>query len=109
MQDGWLSTEMTASQERLGEYTDRLSTFEIPFTIQSLSRLPDSGELLTDRQWEFLTEAIERGYYDSPRQCTPTELANTFEVNSSAASGVLHRAEERIIKFFVKYTGNGLA
>ncbi|WP_368411444.1 helix-turn-helix domain-containing protein [Halocatena salina] len=106
MQDGWLSTEMTASHERLAAYTDRLAAANIPFTIQSLSQSHSPEELLTERQWEFITEAVERGYYDSPRRCTLTELANTFAVNSSAASGVLHRAEGRIIKEFVKSVQN---
>lgn len=106
MQDGRLSTEMTASHERLARYTDKLATSDIPFTIQSLSQSHDPEDLLTERQWEFVTEAIERGYYDSPRRCTLTELANAFAVNSSAASGVLHRAEERIIKEFVKSVEN---
>lgn len=106
MQDGWLSTEMTASHERLAEYTDKLAAANIPFTIQSLSQSHSPEELLTERQWEFITEAVERGYYDSPRRCTLTELANTFAVNSSAASGVLHRAEGRIIKEFVNSVEN---
>ncbi|AJF24447.1 hypothetical protein SG26_01295 [Haloarcula sp. CBA1115] len=106
MQDGWLSTEMTASHERLAEYTDTLAAANIPFTIQSLSQSHPPEELLTDRQWEFITEAVERGYYDSPRRCTLTELADTFAVNSSAASGVLHRAEGRIITEFVNSVEN---
>ena len=36
-----------------------------------------------------------------PRGCTLTELAEVFDVNASAASGVLYRAEGRIIKAFV--------
>lgn len=101
MQDGWLHTELTASHERLSEFTNELAAADIPYRIQSLTQSHDSNELLTDRQQEFITEAVERGYYDSPRGCTLTELAASFDVNKSAASGVLHRAEGRIIKEFV--------
>lgn len=105
MQDGWLFAEMTASHERLSEYTDRLAAAEIPVMIQSVTQSPDPREVLTDRQWEFIIEAVEQGYYDSPRRCTLTELAQIFEINSSAASGVLHRAEGRIIKRFIAEDG----
>ncbi|WP_323173626.1 helix-turn-helix domain-containing protein [Natrialba sp. PRR66] len=105
MEDGWLFAEMTASHERLSEYTDRLAAAEIPVTIQSVTQSPDPSEVLTERQWEFVIEAVERGYYDSPRRCTLTELAQIFEINSSAASGVLHRAEGRIIKRFITEAG----
>lgn len=101
MQDGWLETEMSASQERLSSFAEALTVAEIPYQILSLTQSHDPVSLLTMRQREFITEAVARGYYDSPRGCTLTELAETFSVNKSAASGVLHRAEGRIIKEFV--------
>ncbi|MFC6835487.1 helix-turn-helix domain-containing protein [Halomarina ordinaria] len=61
-----------------------------------------TADLLTERQREFVLEAVDRGYYDSPRGCTLTDLAETFGVNRSAASGVLRRAERRIIEGFVE-------
>lgn len=102
MRDGWLFVEHTASQERLSQYTDELAAAGITYQVQSLTQSYDPTELLTDRQRQFVTEAVERGYYDSPRGCTLTELAETFDVNKSAASGVLHRAEGRIIENFVR-------
>ncbi|WP_231186810.1 helix-turn-helix domain-containing protein [Haladaptatus sp. DYF46] len=48
-----------------------------------------------------VVEAVERGYYESPRQCTLTELAESFGVSKDTASGILHRAERRIIKRFL--------
>jgi predicted DNA binding protein len=101
IQDGWLSSEVTASQERLAEFTDELTAAGIPYQIQSLTQSHDPIKLLTDRQRQFITDAVARGYYDSPRECTLTELAGAFDVNKSAASGILHRAEGRIIKEFV--------
>lgn len=101
MQDGWLFVEQTASQERLAQYIDELAAADIPYQIVSVTQSSDPIELLTDRQREFITEAVARGYYNSPRGCTLTELAEMFGVNKSAASGVLHRAEGRIIKEFI--------
>lgn len=101
IRDGWLSGELIGSQEQLSEFTTELAVADIPYEIVSFTRSYDASGLLTERQREFITEAVERGYYDSPRGCTLIELAATFEVNQSAASGVLHRAEGRIINEFI--------
>ena len=101
IRDGWISGEQTASQEQLSKLTTALAAADIPYEILSFTQSYDASELLTERQREVITEAVERGYYDSPRGCTLVELAATFEVNQSAASGVLHRAEGRIIKEFL--------
>ncbi len=101
IRDGWASGKQTASQEQLSELTTALAAADIPYEILSFTQSYDASGLLTERQREFITEAVERGYYDSPRGCTLIELADTFGINQSAASGVLHRAEGRIIKEFI--------
>ncbi|WP_227774094.1 helix-turn-helix domain-containing protein [Haladaptatus pallidirubidus] len=42
--------------------------------------------------------AIEHGYYDNPRTCSLTSLADELNVNKSVISGVFHCAEGEIIK-----------
>jgi predicted DNA binding protein len=101
LRDGWYSTEITASQERLAVYSDTLVSADVPYQIVSLSQSHDSHDLLTDRQWEFIVKAVDRGFYASPRECTLTELAEAFDVNVSAISRLRHRAESRIITNFV--------
>lgn len=101
MQDGWIHTELTGSHERLSRFVDELAAADVPYEVESLTQSHESLELLTERQREFVLEAVDRGYYDSPRGCTLTELADAFDVNKSAASGVLHRAEGRIVEAFV--------
>lgn len=101
LQNGWFHAEIIAPQKQLSAYTTELTARDIPYEILSLTQSYDSKQLLTDRQWEFITEAVERGYYDSPRKCTLTEIANHLEINRSAASKLHHRAESRIIKQFV--------
>lgn len=101
IRDGWAFGEQTTSQEQLSELTTELAAAHIPYEILSVTHSYDSNSLLTERQWEVVTEAVERGYYDSPRRCTLVELAETLGVNQSAVSGVLHRAEGRIIEEFV--------
>ena len=101
IRDGWMFIEVTITHERLSKFTDGLESAGITFEILSITQSVDVMDLLTDRQWQFVTEAIERGYYDSPRECSVVDLAAALDVSQSTASGILHRAEERIIKKFV--------
>ncbi|WP_330630178.1 helix-turn-helix domain-containing protein [Halocatena halophila] len=98
LQDGWLRAEHTGSHEQLAQLPEEMAAAGIPYEIESITQTYDPRELLTDRQHEFITAALEQGYYASPRECTLTELADEFGVNPSAASGVLHRAEATLIK-----------
>ncbi|GAA0255110.1 helix-turn-helix domain-containing protein [Haladaptatus pallidirubidus] len=101
LRDGWFSVELAGSHERLSEYTDELAAAGIPYEIVSLIQSHTASEMLTDRQWEFIIEAVERGFYESPRNCTLAELGDILEIHKSAVSRLRHRAESRIIKNFV--------
>lgn len=98
MRNGWLSVERSASHERLAWYVDELRDAGLQYEILSVMRSHDPVELLTDRQRQLLTEAVACGYYETPRRCTLTELAEMLDVNKSAAIGILRRAEGRIIE-----------
>lgn len=100
IRDGWMFVEMTTTHERLSEFTAGLESAGVTFELLSVTQSVDVMGLLTDRQWQFITEAIERGYYDNPRECSVVDLASALDVSQSTASGILHRAEGRIIKEF---------
>ena len=101
LRDGWFSVELAAPHEQLSEYTDELAAAGIPYEIVSLRQSHTASELLTDRQWEFVIEAVERGFYDTHRGCTLAELGEVLDIHKSAVSRLRHRAESRIIKNFV--------
>jgi len=102
VRDGEMTVEATVPQHRLSELGERLDAFGIPFSVERISREVDSEELLTDRQRWLLCEAIDRGYYDTPRRITLTELAEELDIAASTCSEVLHRAEERVVKKHVR-------
>lgn len=52
-------------------------------------------------QRRVLEAAIERGSYDTPRECTLTELAEQLGMAKSPVPEPLHRGEEQVIKEFV--------
>lgn len=98
--DGWIVCELTTSHERLSQFGDELEETGFTFEIVRVAQSVDPTGLLTERQRRFATEAVERGYYDTPRQCSLTDLAAALGVSKSTASVVLHRAEETIVKEF---------
>ncbi|AHZ23721.1 helix-turn-helix domain-containing protein [Haloferax mediterranei ATCC 33500] len=105
LHDGWFSGEIRASHQQLSAYVAELSAAGVPYQILSVTQTHDSVELLTERQWEFVTAAVEQGFYDTSRECTLSELAETLDVNVSAVSRLRHRAESRIISSFVAEAG----
>lgn len=98
--DGWMVCDMITSHDQLSKLKDAFEAEAIHYEIDSITQSTDPTGLLTDRQRRFVTQAIDRGYYDTPRRCTLTELAEEMEISKSAASGILHRAEGQIIKTF---------
>ncbi|SFR85196.1 hypothetical protein SAMN05216559_0049 [Halomicrobium zhouii] len=100
--DGEASWEVTAPNERLSELGEQLEEFGIQFTVDYVHQYTASDQVLTDRQREIVRAAVEEGYYDTPRRCSLTELAEAVGIAKSSCSDTLHRAEETIVKEFVE-------
>lgn len=100
LSDGTASWKLTAPSERISALGDQLRQFDISFTIDYLQQRVTKEDLLTESQEEIVKQAIELGYYDTPRACTLTELADEVGRAKSTVSETLHRAEEKIIKEF---------
>ncbi len=102
VQDGTAVWEVTAPSERLSELGSQLETFGISFTVEYVQQQLSEQQLLTDRQRRIVLTAIDAGYYDTPRDCSLTELADRLDIAKSTASETLHRAEGKIIKRFAE-------
>jgi hypothetical protein len=96
--DSEAEVELTASRDRLSAFTAQLEAFGMEFDVEYVREMVNSESLLTQRQRELLNAAVEGGYYDTPRECSLTELADEAGVAKSTASETLHRVEEKIIK-----------
>jgi hypothetical protein len=93
--------EITAPRERLSALGEQLSQFGISFNVEEIRQRIEESQLLTDKQADLVEAAVERGYYDTPRTCSLTELAEELGMAKSTCSETLHRAEGKIIKQFV--------
>ena len=107
--DGEAAVEVTGSRDRLSALGEQLEAFGLSFEVEFVRERVDAERLLTDRQRELLVEAVERGYYDTPRRCTVTELADAVGVAKSTCSETLHRAEDQVVKRFVSELPDGVA
>jgi len=76
---------------------------EVPLRIQRVNHLTEKnqGEMglygLTDEQYSAIVEAIEKGYYDVPRNASARELATELDISHQALSERLRRAHKRLI------------
>lgn len=83
---------------RLGLYLDDLG---VSFTVEFVREYARLDDQLTGKQRSLVTTAVELGYYDTPRKCSLTDLADSVGLAKSTVSETLHRAEETIVKSFV--------
>lgn len=101
IKNGTLELEITIPSEKLSTLGETLDQFSIPYTVDCIQQDTDPESLLTDRQQWLLREAVEHGYYDSPRRTTLVELAEAVDIAKSTCSEILHRAEGRVLKRFL--------
>jgi hypothetical protein len=101
VREGQLSLELTIPQETLSTLGNIFDEVGIQYTVERIQQEVSSDSLLTERQQWAIDEAIDRGYYDTPRRITLVELAEELDVAKSTCSEILHRAEERVLKEYV--------
>jgi hypothetical protein len=101
IRDGRATWEVTAPQERLSALGEQLDFFDISYTVEYVRQHVAEEPLLTDRQFDLLVTAVEMGYYDTPRECSLTDLADAMDIAKSTCSETLHRAESKVISQFV--------
>lgn len=110
IENGRATWELTVTRESLAALHDELESFGLKYDLGYLREDHEPAEpLLTDRQRWLLEEAVERGYYDTPRQCSLTDLAEAVGLAKSTVSETLHRAEERVVKEFAGSLEGSLA
>lgn len=100
IENGIANVEVTGSRDRLSSLCEHLEALDLEFDVAYVQEYSDPGGMLSDRQRELLCAAVDRGYYDSPRECTLTELAEDFGIAKSTCSEILHRAEGQIVRAF---------
>jgi hypothetical protein len=101
IRDGTATLELTTSRDRLAAMADQLEAMGLDYHVEWIKESVDPERVLTARQRELVLEAVEAGYYDSPRGCSLTDLADDLGLAASTLSETLHRAEGKIVREFV--------
>jgi len=99
--DGRAVWTLTAPRARLSALCNQLEALGVSYEVARVGAEEPAEFLLTDRQASLLAEAEARGYYDTPRRCTLTELAEAVGCAKSTVSEILHRAEGAVIGEFL--------
>ncbi|MCU4924744.1 helix-turn-helix domain-containing protein [Halobacteria archaeon AArc-dxtr1] len=102
VEDGEAELDVVGSRDQLAALADRLERVGIQYRIEHAREPIYDRHRLSDRQLDIVITAVEQGYYDTPRQCTLTELADHLDIAKSTCSETLHRAEEAVVKQFVE-------
>jgi PAS domain S-box-containing protein len=63
-----------------------------------LSGMQQVASILTDRQYEILNAAYHGGYYETPRQVTGEDLAESFDISSPAIYNHLQSAHRKLLE-----------
>lgn len=101
VEEGWFEFELTADPERLNAISTGLDASPLGHELLFVARTRPREALLTDRQREVLELAVREGYFEVPRATDLSELADRLGVDKSTVSGVLRRAQARVLERFL--------
>jgi predicted DNA binding protein len=108
--EGWYEKKVYSDREALARSRDNCQRHGISLDLISLSPAPDTSDDsppfgLTDRQYEALSLALSRGYYESPRQTTTKELADELGISQASMSNLLRRGERQLLSSALQTEG----
>lgn len=66
-------------------------------TLGKVTELGKSKSMLTDRQLEVVTCALEEGYFEWPREISSEELADELGINRTTALEHLRKAQSKLL------------
>ena len=98
--EGWQFEVRGEDRETIGEFRTDCQNRGIPIEITAIhSLLPAQGDgcELTETQREALVLAYERGYFDSPRTTSLTNVAEEIGISQQSLSSRLRRGHRRLI------------
>jgi predicted DNA binding protein len=99
---GKLAATVVGTHTTISSLGDQLRTDGFGFDVEYIHSDREVSQVLTERQEEVFFTAVEHGYYESPRACTLTEVADVLDVAKSTCSATLQRAEEAIVEYFCR-------
>jgi predicted DNA binding protein len=108
--NGWHERKVYKDYDAFNESRTRCESYGISLELVSISSESSASEEshpygLTDRQYEALTLAFSRGYYESPRQISTEELAEELGITQPSVSDLLRRGERQLLSSALQSRG----
>ena len=102
-------SELERNNEFSVEARDQFETttlFDLLENSSSIRHLLDGCRSLTETEQETLAVAASRGYYQTPRETTLSELSDHFDISKTAVSMNLRRGERKVLEAAMDALGN---
>ncbi|RLM53908.1 DNA-binding protein [Halobellus sp. Atlit-31R] len=100
--DGWVERWQLPSRESLQSVWEYANDQSFEFDIHEIHQISESRQSdasgLTDKQRTALIYAYEHGYFEEPRETTLEEIADEFDISTTAASGRVRRGVKNLIE-----------
>lgn len=98
----WHVRILFPDHDSLSEFHDICATYDLDFELLRLYEAEGTSDpaaqRLTDEQREVLELALERGYFDVPREVTTDDLAEELGISTNAVSKRLRRGHETVLR-----------
>ena len=94
--DGWADWTIQCSSNQAKQLMKEIKIDNIPIKLKSTRARNE--KLLTNRQAEIFELAKRKGYWNSPREITLTELAQILTISKSTISVMLQTIEGKIVE-----------
>ncbi|MFB6120872.1 MAG: helix-turn-helix domain-containing protein [Halobacteriaceae archaeon] len=100
--NGEATIDVTSTHEGLSSFGDELRSRGLDFVVEYVQSTADEGAALTPSQQSLLLTAVEEGYYETPRRCTLTDVAEDAGIAKSTCSETLQRVESAVVDHFLR-------
>lgn len=98
---GWTFDIRGDDRRDIAAFRERCLELGISITLTKLQALtpldPETGAVLTDAQQEALVLAYERGYFNTPRDVTMTDIGDELGISQQAVASRLRRGISAIL------------
>lgn len=101
--EAWEFELLFPSQDELTLFHNYCRENDIRYTVGKMHVLSEAGKdlvegMLTEKQRDALLLALQRGYFETPRQVTLSELAEEFGVSQQSLSDLIRRGNEALLE-----------
>lgn len=99
----WEFEILFPTQEDLTTFHNHCRENDIQYTLGQMRTLTEAGDehlesVLTERQRDALLLALQRGYFETPRRVTLSELAEEFDISQQSLSDLIRRGNEALLE-----------